>query len=110
MMVCNSSTSCTNLNLSSCSIIHQSETMLRPTPLLRQAERLVNRNPLLYGPGPVARRPQGGIGAMPPLRGLVVCASQGIAVGLAGGLVYNVVWGNPGIQKVEDYYKENPPR
>ena len=47
---------------------------------------------------------------MPPLRGLVVCASQGLAVGLAGGLVYNVVWGNPGIKKVEDYYKENPPR
>jgi hypothetical protein len=84
--------------------------MLRPTPLLRQAERLINRNPLLYGPGPVARRPDGGIGAMPPLRGLVVCASQGIAVGLAGGLIYNVVWGNPGIKKVEDYYKENPPR
>ena len=88
----------------------KSETMLRPTPLLRQAERLINRNPLLYGPGPVARRPQGGVGAMPPLRGLVVCASQGLAVALAGGITYNVVWGNPGIQKVEDYYKENPPR
>ena len=36
--------------------------MIRPT-LVRQAERLVNRNPLLYGPGPVARHASG-IGAM----------------------------------------------
>lgn len=36
--------------------------MIRPT-LVRQAERLVNRNPLLYGPGPVARYASG-IGAM----------------------------------------------
>lgn len=36
--------------------------MIRPT-IVRQAERLVNRNPLLYGPGPVARRATG-IGAM----------------------------------------------
>ena len=84
--------------------------MLRPTPLLRQAERLINRNPLLYGPGPVARRPDGGIGAMPPLRGLVVCASQGLAVALVGGFIYKFAIGDPGIQKVEDYYKENPPR
>jgi len=47
---------------------------------------------------------------MPPLRGLVVCASQGLAVGLAGGLVYNVFLGNPQIAKVEAYYEENPPR
>ena len=85
--------------------------MLRPTPFLRQAERLINRNPQLFGPGPVARRPaEGSIGAMPPLRGLVVCASQGLAVALAGGIAYNVIWGNPQIKKVEEYYKENPPR
>ena len=47
---------------------------------------------------------------MPPLRGLVVCASQGLAVGLAGGFIYKFAIGDPGIQKVEDYYKENPPR
>jgi len=84
--------------------------MLRATPILRQAGRLINRNPELYGPGPVARRPTEGIAAMPPLKGLVVCASQGLAVSIAGGLVYNVFIGNPGIQAIEDYYKENPPR
>ena len=73
------------------------------------AERLINRNPLLYGPGPLARRPTG-LGAMPPLRGLVMCAGQGIAFGLAGGLLYLFGIGNPQIQKIEDYYKENPPR
>lgn len=85
--------------------------MIRPTPFIRQAERLINRNPQLFGPGPVARRPaEGSIGAMPPLRGLVVCASQGLAAGLAGGLVYNVFLGNPQIAKIEAYYEENPPR
>ena len=85
--------------------------MIRPTPVLRQAERLINRNPQLFGPGPVARRPaEGSIGAMPPLRGLVICASQGIAFGLFGGIAYNVVWGNPQIAKIAAYYEENPPR
>eukprot|EP00579_Thalassiosira_antarctica_P001134 CAMPEP_0201867944 /NCGR_PEP_ID=MMETSP0902-20130614/2024_1 /ASSEMBLY_ACC=CAM_ASM_000551 /TAXON_ID=420261 /ORGANISM="Thalassiosira antarctica, Strain CCMP982" /LENGTH=83 /DNA_ID=CAMNT_0048393213 /DNA_START=307 /DNA_END=558 /DNA_ORIENTATION=- len=83
--------------------------MIRATPLIRQAERAINRNPQLYGPGPVARYATG-IGAMDPLKGLVVCAAQGLAVGLAGGLVYNVVYGNPGLQAIEDYYIENPPR
>jgi hypothetical protein len=81
------------------------------TRLLLQAERLINRNPHLYGPGPLARRPaEGSIGAMDPLKGLVVCASQGLAVAVAGGLAYNVFIGNPSLKKVEDYYKENPPR
>jgi hypothetical protein len=71
---------------------------------------VVNRNPLLYGPGPLARKHAGGIGAGPPLRGLIICASQGIAFGLAGGLFYNVFIGNPGIKAIEDYYKENPTR
>lgn len=84
------------------------ETMFRHTA--RLAERLINRNPELFGPGPVARRPAGGIGAMPPLKGLVACATQGLAVALIGGLAYNFFIGNPEIQKVEDYYKENPPR
>ena len=85
--------------------------MIRPTPFLRQAERLINRNPQLFGPGPVARRPaEGSIGAMPPLRGVVICASQGIAFGLFGGIAYNVVWGNPQIAKIAAYYEENPPR
>mmetsp|Transcript_10569 Transcript_10569/g.16089 ORF Transcript_10569/g.16089 Transcript_10569/m.16089 type:complete len:84 (-) Transcript_10569:452-703(-) len=83
--------------------------MIRPTPFIRQAERLINRNPELFGPGPLARRATG-IGAMPPLKGLVTCATQGLAVGLVGGLAYNFIYGNPGVQMIEDYYKENPPR
>jgi len=71
---------------------------------------IVNRNPLLYGPGPLARKPISGIAAGPPLRGLVVCAAQGLAVGLAGGFFYKFFIGDPGIQAIEDYYKENPTR
>lgn len=84
--------------------------MLRATPFLRQAERLINRNPQLYGPGPLARRPAQAVAAMPPLRGLVTCAAQGLAVSIAGGLVYKIFIGDPGIQAIEDYYIENPPR
>jgi hypothetical protein len=83
--------------------------MFARTRLLREAERLINRNPHLYGPGPLARRPTG-IGAMDPLRGLVTCAAQGLGVALAGAFFYKFFIGDPGLQKVEDYYKENPPR
>lgn len=85
--------------------------MIRPTAFLRQAERLVNRNPLLFGPGPLARRPTPGtVGAMPPLKGLVTCASGGLAFGLAGGFGYKIFLGDPHTRKVEEYYMENPPR
>ena len=70
---------------------------------------IVNRNPALYGPGPLARKP-GGLGAGPPLRGLVITAMQGIAFGLVGGFGYKFFIGDPGIQAIEDYYKENPTR
>merc|ERR1711862_223747 len=86
-----------------------SRKMIRPTSFIRQAERLVNRNPLLYGPGPVSRHASG-IGSMPPLKGLVVCAGQGLVVALAGGLFYNVFFGDPMLKQVEAYYEENPPR
>eukprot|EP00553_Chaetoceros_curvisetus_P013834 CAMPEP_0204641696 /NCGR_PEP_ID=MMETSP0717-20131115/51278_1 /ASSEMBLY_ACC=CAM_ASM_000666 /TAXON_ID=230516 /ORGANISM="Chaetoceros curvisetus" /LENGTH=75 /DNA_ID=CAMNT_0051662391 /DNA_START=343 /DNA_END=570 /DNA_ORIENTATION=- len=72
-------------------------------------ERIVNYNKYLYGPGPLARRPSG-LGARPPLQGLVICAAQGIAVGLVCGFGYNVLFGNPTIKKIEEYYKENPTR
>ncbi len=72
-------------------------------------ERIVNRNKALYGPGPLARRPTG-IGAMPPLRGLVTCALQGGVVSLIGGFAYLFLVGNPGMKQIEDYYKENPTR
>jgi hypothetical protein len=73
------------------------------------AERIINKNRGLYGPGPLARR-SAGLGARPPLQGLVICAAQGIAFGLAGGFIYNVALGNPLVKKIEDYYKENPTR
>eukprot|EP00521_Asterionellopsis_glacialis_P005616 CAMPEP_0195269960 /NCGR_PEP_ID=MMETSP0706-20130129/14073_1 /TAXON_ID=33640 /ORGANISM="Asterionellopsis glacialis, Strain CCMP134" /LENGTH=74 /DNA_ID=CAMNT_0040325155 /DNA_START=24 /DNA_END=248 /DNA_ORIENTATION=- len=73
-------------------------------------DRPVNKNPYLYGPGPLARRNLSGIGARPPLQGLVMCAAQGLAFAMAGGLVYKWGLGDPGIKQVEDYYKENPPR
>jgi len=72
-------------------------------------ERIVNKNRQLFGPGPLARRP-GGLGARPPLQGLVICAVQGIAFAMAGGYVYKFTMGDPGIKAIEDYYKENPPR
>jgi hypothetical protein len=72
-------------------------------------ERIINRNTMFYGPGPLARRPTG-LGARPPLQGLVICAAQGLAVAISAGIAYNVFIGNPGIRKIEEYYRENPPR
>lgn len=72
-------------------------------------ERIVNRNKFLFGPGPLARKATG-LGAKPPLEGLVTCAIQGTVVSLIAGGVYVVAIGNPGIQAIEDYYKENPSR
>lgn len=84
---------------------------MRPTSFLRQAERLINRNPELFGPGPLARRPAAGsIGAMPPLKGLVTCASGGLAFALVGGFGYKFLIGDPETRKIEEYYRENPPR
>jgi len=72
--------------------------------------RIVNKNKWLFGPGPLGRRAVSGIGAMPPLKGLVTCAVQAGVVGLAGGLGYLVLIGNPGVKSIDDYYKENPTR
>lgn len=73
------------------------------------SERIVNKNPLLYGPGPLARRP-GGLGARPPLQGLVICAAQAFVVALSGGFFYKTFFGDPSIKAINDYYKENPTR
>jgi hypothetical protein len=71
--------------------------------------RIINRNKKLYGPGPLGRRPTG-LGARPPLQGLVICATQGIAAGLLGGFGYNFLFGDPLVNYIEDYYKEHPSR
>lgn len=73
-------------------------------------ERIVNKNPRLYGPGPLARRPMSGLGARPPLQGLILCATQGIVFGLLGGYAYKWTLGDPGIKAMNDYYAENPSR
>jgi hypothetical protein len=69
-----------------------------------------NYNKYLFGPGPLARRPSSAIASGPPLRGLVITVVQGIAFGLVGGFGYKFFLGDPGMQQIEDYYKENPTR
>ena len=81
-------------------------------------ERIVNRNPYLYGPGPVRRTPGPGVMTMysrmtksaGPAQSFSVCAVHaiGIALGVAFGFKY--FFGDPQIKAIEDYYKENPPR
>ena len=89
--------------------IHSNHSFAQLESLIITMPGIVNRNPALYGPGPLARKP-GGLGAGPPLRGLVITAMQGIAFGLVGGFGYKFFIGDPGIQAIEDYYKENPTR
>lgn len=77
------------------------------------AERLINRNPYLYGPGPMRRVPTGAFtsyGRMPPVQGFSMAALHGIIFALTGAFAYKALFLNPQIQKIEDYYKENPPR
>ena len=71
-------------------------------------ERIINRNPYLYGPGPLARRPKG-LGARPPLQGLVVCAARGLAASLVIGFGYKFGMGDPATRAIKEYYEANPP-
>mgnify|MGYP003390216125 CR=1 FL=1 len=76
-------------------------------------ERIINRNPYLYGPGPIRRVPSGlasYYGRLPPLQGFSMAAAHGVVFALAGALIWKYTYGNPAIKKIEDYYKENPPR
>jgi hypothetical protein len=77
-------------------------------------ERLVNYNKRLYGPGPVARMPAAGIrgyyARMPPLRGFSMAATHGVLLGLGVSCFYKFFMGDPDTKKIEEYYKENPPR
>jgi hypothetical protein len=70
---------------------------------------IINRNPSLYGPGPLARR-MGGIGARPPLHSLVIMASSGLVVSLVTAVVWKYSLGDNDIKVFEDYYKENSPK
>lgn len=76
-------------------------------------ERIINRNPYLYGPGPVRRVPAGVLtfyGRMPPMQGFSMAAMHGVALALAGSFIFKFGFGDPQIKAIEDYYKENPPR
>jgi hypothetical protein len=77
-------------------------------------ERIINRNPYLYGPGPVKRVPSrpffGHFGRLPPLAGFTQAATFGVVLALSGSMFYKVVFGDPQIKAIEQYYKENPPR
>eukprot|EP00560_Eucampia_antarctica_P007612 CAMPEP_0197827046 /NCGR_PEP_ID=MMETSP1437-20131217/3922_1 /TAXON_ID=49252 ORGANISM="Eucampia antarctica, Strain CCMP1452" /NCGR_SAMPLE_ID=MMETSP1437 /ASSEMBLY_ACC=CAM_ASM_001096 /LENGTH=73 /DNA_ID=CAMNT_0043427755 /DNA_START=75 /DNA_END=296 /DNA_ORIENTATION=+ len=71
--------------------------------------RVVNKNPYLFGPGPVRRMPTG-LGARPPLQAFKICAFQAMGVALIGGFAYNFIIGNDTVKKIEKYYDENPVR
>jgi len=76
-------------------------------------ERIINRNPYLYGPGPVRRRPSGALSyyaRMPAKQGFATAALHGIALALTGSFCFKFFVGDPQIRAIEEYYKENPPR
>lgn len=76
--------------------------------------RVINYNKTLYGPGPVARMPVAGIrgyyARMPPLQGFSMAATHGVLLGLAVAGYFKVFMGDPDTKKIEEYYRENPPR
>lgn len=76
----------------------------------RKMAPLINKDPRLFGPGPVRRVPAQYYGAMKPLKGFSMCATHGIILGMLGGLAYKVAWGDPSTRTIEEYYKENPPK
>jgi len=80
-------------------------------------ERIINRNPYFYGPGPIRRTPggkmmsyYGKMSAKNPVQGFAVCAAHGVVLALAGSCVFKFWFGDPQIKAIEQYYKENPPR
>lgn len=73
-------------------------------------ERIVNKQPRLYGPGPVKRVSATYYGKMPPLRGFAMCAAQGVALGIAVSLAFKFGMADPSTRAIEEYYKENPPK
>jgi hypothetical protein len=77
-------------------------------------ERIINRNPYLYGPGPVKRIPSSPFfsyfGRLPPMAGFAQAATFGVGVALAGSFGYKWILGDPQIRAIEEYYRQNPPR
>ena len=76
-------------------------------------QRLINKNPYLYGPGPIKRVPTGTFsyfGRVAPLQGFSSAAMVGVAIALTGSFTFKWFFGDPQIRAIENYYKENPPR
>jgi len=65
-----------------------------------------NQNPYLYGPGPFKRVPKGPA-AGPPLRGLVIVASQAFGIGLVAALTYKYTVSEPQMRRYKQYYENH---
>lgn len=75
--------------------------------------RIINKNPYLYGPGPVKRVPSGAMsmfGKAPPVQGFSMAAGIGIVLALGASFGFKILYGDPSIKQIEEYYKENPPK
>jgi hypothetical protein len=75
--------------------------------------RIINRNPYLYGPGPVRRTPSGlgsYYGNLPPLKGFSMAAIHGCIFAFAGACVFKFAIGDPQVRTIKQYYIDNPPR
>lgn len=73
-------------------------------------ERIINRNPYLYGPGPVKRVPKGFFtfySRMPPVQGFSLAAAHAVFLGLVGSFTFKFMFGDPQIRAIEEYYKKN---
>jgi hypothetical protein len=78
------------------------------------AEKIINYNKRLFGPGPVARMPGSGIrgyyAKMPPLKGFAYAATHGVVLGFAAAFYFKFAMADPDTKSIKQYYEENPPR
>lgn len=78
------------------------------------SDRIINYNKRLFGPGPVARLPASGIrgyyARMPPLQGFSMAATHGLILGFGAALYFKYFHMDADTKKIEQYYRENPPR
>lgn len=86
---------------------------MHSTRALATAGRIINKNPYLYGPGPVKRVPKGTtswFANQDPVMGFSWGASVGVIGAIAGAYAFKVFVTDVQIKTIEDYYKENPPK
>jgi hypothetical protein len=62
--------------------------------LTMAGERIINRNPYLYGPGPVRRSPKAHVvlGKLPPLRRFTMAAVHGVCPRLLRERIQVLCW------------------